>query len=276
MAMQSINSLGQPVHPTEEGQKNFANWFGDSKVVDAKGCPLVVYHGTNECFDAFEWSMVGDAQEGKLFSGAGFYFADNEADARAYGEHVHAVYLKAERILDLRDTEQFKVAFADQVPRGQSKALGDMVREYKCAVASLRIEEVLVREDQCRKGFYDVQWKINGEWHSAWPRSPTSLELSEDMTGMTYARRHALPPNPDEFLTTAAYSLSAINAVVHQFDAVIGPGSIGHRGDEYVVFSPAQIKSVLNSGCFDSESASLTDHDPAQRLQRRVPSGMRM
>lgn len=32
----------------------FKNWFGDSKVVDDKGQPLVVYHGTSKEFEAFD------------------------------------------------------------------------------------------------------------------------------------------------------------------------------------------------------------------------------
>jgi len=32
----------------------FKRWFGDSKVVDENGKPLVVYHGTNRDFDAFD------------------------------------------------------------------------------------------------------------------------------------------------------------------------------------------------------------------------------
>ncbi len=40
------NSAGQPIHPTEEGIRNFWRWAGDSKAVDEQGRPLVVYHGT--------------------------------------------------------------------------------------------------------------------------------------------------------------------------------------------------------------------------------------
>lgn len=32
----------------------FKRWFGDSKVVDENGQPLVVYHGTSEEFDTFD------------------------------------------------------------------------------------------------------------------------------------------------------------------------------------------------------------------------------
>jgi DNA repair protein RadC len=43
----TTNSKGQPIAETEEKVRNFWNWFGNSKVVDEEGRPLVVYHGTS-------------------------------------------------------------------------------------------------------------------------------------------------------------------------------------------------------------------------------------
>lgn len=42
-----IAANGRPI------KDNFADWFEDSKVVDAGGQPLVVYHGTDQDFDIF-------------------------------------------------------------------------------------------------------------------------------------------------------------------------------------------------------------------------------
>ena len=42
----TVNSNGNPIHITKEGVRNFWKWFGDSKVVDGQGRPLVVYHGS--------------------------------------------------------------------------------------------------------------------------------------------------------------------------------------------------------------------------------------
>ena len=50
----TTNSEGKPIAQTEEGVRNFWEWFGDSKVVDAEGRPLVVYHGTNKEFNSFK------------------------------------------------------------------------------------------------------------------------------------------------------------------------------------------------------------------------------
>lgn len=54
----------------------FKAWFGDSKVVDAKGKPLVVYHGSTNDFSVFDRSKSDIESD----MGAGFYFSDNPAD----------------------------------------------------------------------------------------------------------------------------------------------------------------------------------------------------
>ena len=55
------NSNGKPIHWSEEGTRNFWRWFGDSKVVDKDGRPLVVYHGTTADFDTFDRTKGGSA-----------------------------------------------------------------------------------------------------------------------------------------------------------------------------------------------------------------------
>jgi hypothetical protein len=51
---QSTNSFGNPIAHSEEGLRNFWNWFGRSKVVDKEKRPLVVFHGTTSDFRAFD------------------------------------------------------------------------------------------------------------------------------------------------------------------------------------------------------------------------------
>lgn len=53
------NSKGQFIHPTLEGIKNFWKWFGESKVTDEQGRPLVVYHGTGTEFNEFMTTRRG-------------------------------------------------------------------------------------------------------------------------------------------------------------------------------------------------------------------------
>lgn len=96
------NSEGERIAQSEAALRNFYKWFGDSKVVDEQGRPLVVYHGTNAEFDTF----LKEKQKG-VFLGKAFYFTDSLEAANTYAEgraekggkaKIMPVYLKAEKI----------------------------------------------------------------------------------------------------------------------------------------------------------------------------------
>ena len=61
----------------------FKAWFGDSKVVDKDGKPLVVYHGTTAVFSAFSEAKTG-ASIDSGFLGKGFYFSTDPRIASSY------------------------------------------------------------------------------------------------------------------------------------------------------------------------------------------------
>lgn len=56
----------------------FKKWFGDSKVVDKEGKPLVVYHGTKEKFSEFKDQGYSETY------GKGFYFTEHKQIAQKY------------------------------------------------------------------------------------------------------------------------------------------------------------------------------------------------
>lgn len=63
----------------------FKEWFGDSKVVDETGQPLVVYHGTGEKIEAFDVSKSGtNIDTGWL--GEGVYLTDSPETASYYAK----------------------------------------------------------------------------------------------------------------------------------------------------------------------------------------------
>ncbi len=70
--------------------KAFMDWFGDSKVVDENGKPLVVYHGTNKSFDKFDPETRGSINEADSDSRMGFFFSDDAEVASSYS--TRAVY----------------------------------------------------------------------------------------------------------------------------------------------------------------------------------------
>lgn len=89
-----------------ERSKNFKNWFGNSKVIDEKGKPFVVYHGTSRSFDTFK------TKDGAFFTGdEGWanYHAQKSIEFRGGKgeERVVPVYLKMENplVLDGKSAE---------------------------------------------------------------------------------------------------------------------------------------------------------------------------
>jgi hypothetical protein len=60
----------------------FKRWFGESKIVDPEGNPLVVYHGSKDDFDQFDPKMVGASDAGLV--GKGYYFTYNPEEASGY------------------------------------------------------------------------------------------------------------------------------------------------------------------------------------------------
>lgn len=87
------NSLGEPIADNEQTLRNFWNWFGDSKMVDEKGRPIVFYHGTIKKFDTFSHKYNRSPQKAFFFaplkrrdSFAGYYAGDKGT--------ILSVYLK--------------------------------------------------------------------------------------------------------------------------------------------------------------------------------------
>lgn len=99
----------------------FKNWFGDSKVVDNAGAPLVVYHGTTADFTAFDRKLIGSKTDAG-WAGEGFYFSSDPTVADAYGNKKIAAYLS------IKNPYQFEGNFYKEVmshggPAGFSKWL---------------------------------------------------------------------------------------------------------------------------------------------------------
>lgn len=88
--------LNQPSLKTDTPE--FRAWFGESKVVDESGKPLVVYHGTaTPGFEAF------DASRQDLLSsqGRGFYFTTDQERASSYAGRkggLYPVYISASNL----------------------------------------------------------------------------------------------------------------------------------------------------------------------------------
>lgn len=66
----------------------FKAWFGDSKIVDEDGKPLIVYHGSDAEFNVFDRTKTRANMDIQ-----GNFFSPWELDAQGYGGNVRAFYL---------------------------------------------------------------------------------------------------------------------------------------------------------------------------------------
>lgn len=92
----TTNSTGKPINPTEEGVRNFWRWFGESRVVDEQGRPLVVYHGTRRSFDSF----VPSKPRGAFGNPVGIYFDTDRQAAEEYAMDVDGATDEKSRIIE--------------------------------------------------------------------------------------------------------------------------------------------------------------------------------
>jgi hypothetical protein len=90
----TTNSLDKPIHSTIQGIENFWKWFGDSKIVDKNGKPLIVYHGS-ENIDSIE---IFKSSKGHPYN----FFSEDEYEAERYTNqnknNIKSFYLKALKI----------------------------------------------------------------------------------------------------------------------------------------------------------------------------------
>jgi hypothetical protein len=89
----------------------FREWFGGSKVVDAKGAPLVTYHGTPRDFDAF--------QDGGTWQGFGFHFGTSVAANEVLEQGRNSQKLGAHRIIPVYLSIQNPLKFDSSYDRGR-------------------------------------------------------------------------------------------------------------------------------------------------------------
>lgn len=232
----TTNSSGQPIHPTEDGIRAFWRWFGDSKVVDDNGRPLVVYHGTPADISAFEPTRAGEY--GARFADAVFFSSD-PAVAGAY-----SIRLKASEEVANYQAEWDKLA---EKRANIVKAGG--IRSEQFNIIRKEMDAIAAKQKAARRSV---------------------LEYSAPSKGANVIPAYLRTKDP--FVADGKGGFwSEING-----DAISGAISRGNDGviitnvidsasedtsypaDVYVVFSPEQIKSsVGNGGEFDGGNPDI-------------------
>gem|GEM_PF-6406799 len=225
----------------------FRAWFGDSKVVDENGDPLVVYHGTQNSFDQFEsGSNLEGGSEGIFFTDdydLAVSYSNNADDAVDGGGGVFDVYLKIENplIYDAKGAQWTELGRPDVwVVRN---ADGEIVQKYKFE----RDAEVFV--DDYNDDFveeYGIDPKEYGE-------ITLTKERDEDADAVTTDElfSQALEDGHDGVIVQNVFDIGGTEsgAIIEEASTV------------YITRDPEQIKSIHNRGTFDANDPRILFQD---------------
>lgn len=128
-----VNSEGQLLAANTFKQQAFYKWFGDSKVVDDAGKPLVVYHGTTGDVTTFNPERAG--QEKTSDWGKGVYFTPSSSTADYYrGEAAKRVDTESERLWALLEAEEKKTTWSNGSPTYTAEH-GRLLTEFRTSRA---------------------------------------------------------------------------------------------------------------------------------------------
>jgi hypothetical protein len=196
----------------------FKRWFGDSKVVDADGKPLVVYHATSDDFDSFDPSQ--DRRENGLI-----FFAEDSANA------------EATRFFDKREATQVMPVYL-QIKK-MFNGLQGVPKELQ--------NWILSNKNNLKK-------ELN-QYEQDWGLALSALDyLDKDDTGNFNPKNYIKAIASGEWQAIEA-SKSLINKIKELgYDGI----KMYEDGNTYAVFKPTQIKSATgNIGTFDATNPDI-------------------
>lgn len=216
--------INQPL--AEATDAGFQRWFGNSKVVDANGQPLVVYHGTNQTFKAFSKKRGGMATGPRAGAIHGFFFTNDYGEAEDYAQSAGSKVVA-------------------NVSKFEKEA--ERLRKH-----SERLEQIAQRTRR------QEDWTAYEEAYAAWEQYETNAIQEDPSKNVQVISAYLSLQNPLEAHFTAdglhsEYGVieDVINKAVRDgHDGVIlrdisdRPSGGRARTDQYVAFSPKQIRRV--------------------------------
>lgn len=105
------NADGKQIASTPEFIQNFWNWFGDSKLVDRRGRPKVMYHGTIPPVTGAEEFIDQGISVFRRGTGGAIFVSPDERVANTYagpGGSVYPLYVRAENPFDFENPDHVK------------------------------------------------------------------------------------------------------------------------------------------------------------------------
>ena len=274
------------------GNPAFREWFGNSKVVDEYGLPLVVHHGTNAQFEVFSKEKLG-SNTGAASAKKGFFFASNPDTSAEYIPNPTKIW-QAWNYVDIEEyleSNNNTAALLDDYSVSQLRSFAiEYTEKYQEAVnifgelvdvptpedfinAINEYENKLLSADTESKKKY-VQMMDNPYMYGFY-----FDKMSDCVTqGAGIANGHVMDlylsiqnPLVHDFKGRGrdiSYSQLISQAISEGRDGVILKNTYdggNHLTDVYVVFEPTQIKSIENDGTFNKLDPNIL-HQQAQEI----------
>lgn len=239
-----ISRAGVLFRTTSPETPAFREWFGDSKVVDENGGPLVVYHGTaGNQFDAFK---VSRSDIGIHFGTSGqandrIEFKTGIGSSQPEGVRLLPAYLSIKNPLRLDDLGSWSV---ENIAWGVKDVLGeeayrDILRMKSTSQARKYLQDL---------GYDGIVYKNTAE--------------SEGGSAKFQEWRKA----NDEFMRSKGGSKNSVSIQEQKLPGYAEQQRLyrawqdhmaANSEDSYIAFSPDQIKSTFNRGTFDPNDPNI-------------------
>jgi hypothetical protein len=255
----------------------FRRWFGDSKVVDENGEPLVVYHGTDKGgFYAFDMGEADRIRKNMMFFTNDFSMARTYTTGRE--DPTPPIFPSVEAFLRYVKTEGDDSPFTVETDEDDDGVfytvfspdgykMGDFYADNEQDMEALLSDVNSQKFD--RAGVYEVYLRIVDPLvvdakGASWDEVPME---EEDEDGnprvVTYTTNE---------LAHMARDMDLDGLIIRDVYDSGRFGRGGESGDVYVVFDEKQIKSAhSNIGTFDPDTDDIRKNPP--RRKRKNPRG---
>ena len=234
----------------------FKKWFGESKVVDENGNPLVVYHSTFSNVDKFKTNFGSDeyrrfgahvgsleAAQNRLSVKAAEDLANRERSGTS-GANVMPVYVNIKNPLRLDEN------------RSGRWGVDDIMRSIMEKAEAGQIDGI---SEENVNDYNNDQFDIES-WLGIKPK-PGDANYDIDSQDRMWSNDFDYSPGERSYLLTAF-----INQL--GYDGIVYKNTFEGGGDSYIAIKPTQIKSAIgNIGTFD-----VTDPDIRRSLRSNIRS----
>ena len=228
----------------------FRRWFGNSKVVDENGKPLVVYHSTHAEFTEADPTRgvsslgfhVGTAEQAQATQETAGTKADVDARRPMEGQRIMPLYVSLQSPLRMEDKGPwYSFAVVERLASEHGIQDPTPLPENARELAGKDAAHLSITWDgysEARKKYEVVRRARLLEWMEAHPEA--SRDAVQD-AGVQAANAYVR-----ELIQSAGY------------DGIVYANKFEGEGDSWIAFRPEQIKSATgNRGTFDPESPDI-------------------